>query len=169
MFPPVMPNVRLSRAVTGLGDVRSRSPARSALVFGEHFDATVAELFFDVVPVVIRQFIWRVLHEHAEDVFARRGDRAINARGHRDFQNRPFAGPAVFGIVVGTLQILERGADVHRAVMLRANAVARHTREARRFAESKIYFGRCGCVVDSGNGVAKVFGQFFRREKLFER
>src|SRR6476660_2224944 len=101
-------------------------------VFGKHFDAAVAELFFDVVPVSIRQFIWRILHEHAEDMFDRRGDRAVDAGGHRDFEVRAIAWPAVFGIIVGALQIIERWADVHGAVMLRTDAIAGHASESRR-------------------------------------
>ena len=111
-------------------------------VFGEHFDAAVAELFFDVVPVAIRQFIRRVLDEHAEDVFAGRGDCAVDAGGHRDFEDRSLAGAAVFGVVVGAFEVFERWADVHRAVVLWADAIAGHARESRRFAESKIHF--CG-------------------------
>ena len=142
MLPPVMPNVR-SRS-SGERTWRC-SIARGT--FGA-YSASISmqrsanfSLMSSQLP--LGQFVRRVLHEHAEDVFAGRGDRAIDARGHRDFEDRPLARPAVFGVIVRALQVFERRADVHRAVVMRADAVARHARESRRLAEREIDLRRC--------------------------
>ncbi len=52
-----------------------------------------------------------------------RHDRAIDHGGHRQFQDRLVAVAAVFRVVVGPFQILERRSNVHRAVMVRADPV----------------------------------------------
>ena len=92
---------------------------------------------------------------------------SIDARGHRHFEDRPLARPAVLGVVVRALQIVERRADVHRAVMMRPDAVARQAREPRRLGEREVDLRRRRRVVDPRDRLAKVLGQLFAASRNF--
>ena len=73
-----------------------------------------------------------------------------------------FDGTAVLGVVVGAFDVILIGAEVHGAVVLRADARAGAGREVlRRFGEGDVDLERGAAVVDAGDRFLKVGGQPF--------
>jgi hypothetical protein len=95
-------------------------------------------------------------------------DRGIDAGGKRDFEDRLATGLAILGVVVSPFEIVERGPDVDRAVMVRADSVTRHAGEPRRLGQRHVDLGRRRCVIDPLDGRAKFFRQFVWFEKPLE-
>ncbi len=87
-------------------------------------------------------------------------------RGHRAFEDRRLRRPAVLGVVVGPLEVVEVGADVHRAAVLRADLRAGQALEVRQFVEGDVDLDGGAGVVDGRHAGAKVVGQELRVHQL---
>ena len=95
---------------------------------------------------------------------------SIDAGGHRHFEHRLLARPAVLGVVVGALEVFERRADVHRAV------VVRHRRRSPGSTvncggseRARLIFAEADAVVDSRDRASRnSSGSILRVEELFE-
>ena len=169
MLPPVMPNVRsrssgesTCRCSIALGTFGAYS-ASTSMQRSANFSLMSSQL-------PLGQFVRRVLHEHAEDVLARRGDRAIDAGGHRDFEDRPLARagrtwrrrtPARGSRATGRCASCRDGAGRRRS--------RRQAGELRRLGQGEVDLRRGRRVVDPRDGFAKILGQLVGREKLLER
>src|SRR5262245_52597077 len=112
-------------------------------IAGEQLDTAVGKVFFDVIPVfAFGEFVRRVLDEDVHQMLARRGDGGIDGARQSDFENRLGAGPAIFGVIKSALDVIKRGADVNRPMMMRPDAARWQACELRRLGKSEIDFGR---------------------------
>ncbi len=127
----------------------------------------VAQALLLGVPVALAQVVRRVLDEAAHDRLAGRRHVGIDLRLDGRVEVRPLRIPAVLGVVVGTLQVLHRGADVGEAAVL-VGPVAEGRVLGRR-VEGEVDLGRGALEAEAADGVDEVGGQLARLDQLHER
>ena len=136
-------------------------------VLGQGVDDHVAQLLAALVPGAPGELVGRVLDEARQHVLARRRHVGIDRRGHDDVEVGPPREVAVLGVVVGALEVVDRGADRDRAPQVRP--VARHAGEVGSGVERQVDLGRGAAEAEAAEAGHQIVGQRGRVHELEER
>src|SRR5262245_53528063 len=111
-------------------------------VLGDGVDHDVPELLALLLPVALPQVVRRGLEEYRAAVEALGAERAVVDARDRDVAVGPARVPAVLSLVPGALEVLERGSDVHHALVLEADLGAGDGLPVRELREHQVDLGR---------------------------